>query len=139
MINVLRTIGLLFVFLWFMGGGIAHFVIEDFFVSITPPWVPFPLAVVYISGIIEIALALLILWPATRPKAGWGLIALTLAVTPANIYMYMNPGQFPDASQEAYAIRLVIQVFLLLLIWWSTRLPVKPSQAAIRSAPDETA
>ena len=119
----LRYGGLAIVFLWFMLGGIAHFTATDFFLSITPPWVPFPLWVVYISGVIEIALAVLVLIPSVRPLAGWGLILLTLAVTPANVHMYMNPELFPDASQTVYLIRLIIQGFLLVLIWWSTRMP----------------
>ena len=123
LIKVARYAGLAIVFLWFFGGGIGHFTSVDFFVSIVPPWVPYPLWVVYISGVIEIALALLILWPAARPLAGWGLIALTLAVTPANVHMYMNPELFPDATQEAYLVRLIVQVLLLALIWWSTRRP----------------
>lgn len=121
MINNLRIVGLGVVFCWFMLGGIAHFVIADFFIAIVPPWVPFPEAVVYVSGIVEIFLAAALLHKAYRPMAGWGLIAVTVAVTPANIHMYLHPEQFPDASQEVYLVRLFIQVLLLALIWWSTR------------------
>ena len=126
-----RYAGLAIVFLWFFAGGIAHFTMTDFFVAIVPPWVPWPLAAVYVSGVFEVILALLILWPVSRPMAGWGLILLTLAVTPANVHMWLNPDQFPDASETMLTARLFIQVLLLLLIWWSTRLPVsgaKPAQ-----------
>lgn len=119
--KIVRTLGLGIVFLWFFVGGVAHFVIEDFFISIVPPWVPFPVFVVYLSGVIEILLALTLWFKQYRELAGWGLIALTIAVTPANIHMYMNPEQFPDATEQAYLIRLIVQVGLLLLIWWSTR------------------
>ena len=122
-IKILRYAGLAIVFAWFFVGGIAHFTSTEFFVAIVPPWVPYPLWAVYISGVFEIILALLILWPRVRPLAGWGLIALTLAVTPANVHMYMNPEQFPDASETAYLVRLIVQVILLALIWWSTRVP----------------
>jgi uncharacterized membrane protein len=71
----------------------------------------------------EVLLAILILWPAARPLAGWGLVVLTLAVTPANLNMWLHPEQFPDVTETALSVRLVIQVFLLALIWWSTRLP----------------
>ena len=54
----LKRAGLAFTFIWFMVGGIGHFVLPGFFVSICPPWVPEPLAVVYLSGVVEIALAL---------------------------------------------------------------------------------
>ena len=128
-IRYFRYMGLAIVFLWFFGGGIGHFTSTDFFVAIVPPWVPYPLMAVYVSGVIEIVLALLILWPAVRPLAGWGLIALTIAVTPANVHMYMNPEQFPDASEEAYLIRLIVQALLLVLIWWSTRMPASGQEA----------
>ena len=56
-----------------------------------------------------------------RPWAGWGLILLTLAVTPANVHMWLHPEQFPDMPYWALSLRLVIQVLLLACIWWSTR------------------
>ena len=120
-----RYAGLTLVFVWFFAGGIAHFTSTEFFVAIVPPWVPYALPVVYISGVVEIILALFIAWPVTRSLAGWGLILLTLAVTPANIHMWLNPDQFPEASETALSIRLVVQVLLLLLIWWSTQMPSK--------------
>ena len=103
-----RYAGLAIVFLWFFAGGIAHFTMTDFFVAIVPPWVPWPLAAVYVSGVFEVILALLILWPVSRPMAGWGLILLTLAVTPANVHMWLNPDQFPDASETMLTARLFI-------------------------------
>ena len=126
-IKTLRYVGLAIVFAWFFVGGIAHFTSTDFFVSIVPPWVPFPLWAVYVSGVIEVILAVLVLWSFTRQLVGWGLIALTIAVTPANVHMYMNPGQFSDASETAYLVRLIVQVVLLFIIWWLTRLPTSHS------------
>ncbi len=120
-ILILRYLGLATIFLWFFVGGIAHFTSTDFFVSIVPPWVPFPLWAVYVSGAIELVLAVLVLWSLTRRLAGWGLIALTIAVTPANLHMYMNSEQFPSASETTYFVRLIVQVILLLTIWWSTK------------------
>jgi uncharacterized membrane protein len=117
-----RYAGLSVVFLWFMGGGIGHFTQTDFFVSIVPPWVPFPLWTVYVSGVFEILLALAILWPRVRSVAGWGLIALSLAVTPANVHMWLNPELFSDVPPTMLSLRLVVQVLLLFTIWWSTRI-----------------
>jgi len=121
----LRLAGLAFIFLWFFGGGVGHFYNTEFFLAIVPPWVPYPLAAVYVSGVIEIVLSVLLFVKKIRPMVGWGIIALTLAVTPANVYMWMNPELFPDVSPEVLGIRLVIQVFLIILIWWSTRLEVE--------------
>jgi uncharacterized membrane protein len=109
------------VFVWFMFGGISHFTNPDFFVAIMPPYVPWHLGVVYLSGALEILFAAMLLVPATRQLAGNLLIALTLAVTPANIHMWLNPHLFPEIEPVFLSIRLVVQVILLVLIWWSTR------------------
>ncbi len=116
-----RNAGLAIVFLWFMGGGITHFTNAEFFVSIMPPYIGFHLAIVYISGVFEILGALGILIPRTRTWAGNGLFLLTICVTPANVHMWMNPELFPDASEAALSIRLIVQVALLAIIWFSTR------------------
>jgi uncharacterized membrane protein len=119
----LKNLGLAFVFLWFMGGGIAHFTSTDFFVAIMPPYLGYHREIVYISGVLEILGAIGILIPALRQWAGNGLLLLVLCVTPANIHMWMHPELFPDVSGVFLNIRLVVQVALLMLIWWCTRMP----------------
>jgi uncharacterized membrane protein len=57
---------------------------------------------------------------AGHPPPGVLLILLTLAVTPANVHMWLNPEQFPDVSESALALRQVVQVLLIALIWWGT-------------------
>jgi uncharacterized membrane protein len=126
-----RYAGLAIVFAWFFLGGISHFTKVDFFLAIVPPYVPFPLAAVYVSGVFEILFAIGILIPATREWAGNLLILLTLAVTPANVHMWLHPDLFPDVSPTFLSIRLVVQILLLALIWWSTRTPEStPAQSA---------
>lgn len=121
-----RMIGLGIVFAWFFGGGIGHFTMTDFFVSIVPPYIPWPLAAVYVSGVFELLGAVGVLIPATRRLAGLGLIALTLAVSLANIHMWLHPELFPDIPEWALSLRLVIQVLLIACIWWSTKpMPVR--------------
>jgi uncharacterized membrane protein len=119
-LNWLRWGGLAVVFAWFFVGGITHFTNASFFLTIMPPYVPFHLAIVYLSGGLEILFALGLLLPASRPWSGVLLILLTLAVTPANVHMWLNPEQFPGVSETALALRLVVQVLLIALIWWST-------------------
>ena len=122
-----RNAGLTIVFLWFMIGGITHFTDPDFFVNIMPPWLPWHLPAVYISGVFEIIGALGLLHPATRRRAGNGLFVLTIVVTPVNIHMWLNPQLFPDVSEAFLNIRLVVQVILLAIIWYSTREPKNAS------------
>jgi uncharacterized membrane protein len=111
--------GLGFVFLWFFIGGIMHFVATDAEASIVPPFIPWPVAAVLVSGVFEILGAIGILVPRTRRAAGIGLILLTLAVTPANVYMLQHADQFPVPEWLLWA-RLPFQVALLALIYWST-------------------
>ncbi len=116
-----KYLGLFIVFAWFMGGGIAHFLTPDFFVNIMPPYIPWHLEIVYFTGVIEIIAALAILWPATRQIAGTSLFVFTIAVTPANVHMWLNPELYPEVAPAMLSIRLVIQVILLAIIWFSTR------------------
>ena len=113
--------GLALVVVYFFGGGIAHFLSTEMFVRIVPPYIPFPRAVVYVSGVFELLGAVGICIPRWRQRAGNGLIALTLCVTPANVYMWMNPQLFPTMREALLFWRLPMQVVLLALIWWSTR------------------
>jgi len=119
----LKNLGLAFVFLYFMGGGIAHFISTDFFVAIMPPYIGFHREIVYISGVFELLGAIGILIPALRQWAGNGLLLLVVLVSPANIHMWLHPELFPDVPATFLSVRLVAQVALLALIWWCTRTP----------------
>lgn len=114
-----KRIGLAFVFIWFFVGGLAHFAATDLEATIVPPYIPWPREVVLISGVFEVLGALGLLWRATRRMAGIGLFILTIAVTPANVYMLQHTQQFPIPYLLLW-LRLPFQVGLLWLIWWST-------------------
>ena len=116
-----RKIALTIVFLWFSIGGVMHFVAPDFFLKIVPPQLPLRREAVYITGFFELAGALALLLPKWRRVAGWGLIALTVAVTPANVYMWTHSHLFPRIPESILALRLVVQVALLVAIWWATQ------------------
>jgi uncharacterized membrane protein len=107
--------------IFFVFVGITHFTSPDFFVSIVPPYLPAPLALVYVSGFFEILGGLGVLLPATRTLAGYGLLALLVAVYPANLHMAMNPGEFPDIPPAALYARLPIQFVFAWVVWWATR------------------
>ena len=115
-----QRVALVFVFLWFFLGGLAHFLLTDAEMSIVPPELPSPRALVLVSGFFELLGALGLLRERTRRAAGWGLVLLTIAVTPANIYMLRMHEQFPVPEWLLW-LRLPFQLVLLWLIVWGSR------------------
>ena len=115
-----QRVALWIVFCWFFLGGIAHFAFTDLEARIVPPQIPDPRDVVLLTGLLELAGAFGLLLPWTRRAAGWGLFLLTLAVTPANIYMLRIHDQF-DIPVWLLWLRLAGQVVLLWLIVWGSR------------------
>lgn len=108
---------LVIVFAWFLLGGLAHFAFTEAEMRIVPPWVPWPRAAVLVTGVLELAGAAGLLVRRTRPLAAWGLFALTIAVTPANVYMLQQADLFPQVPRLALVLRLPLQLVLLALIW----------------------
>ncbi len=104
-------------FLWFLIGGIAHFAATDLEMSIVPPYVPWPHAAVIVSGLFELLGAAGLTLAATRRAACIGLFALTIAVTPANIFMLQRSDLF-HVPYWALVARLPLQAALLALIAW---------------------
>jgi uncharacterized membrane protein len=114
-----RLLGLAFVFLWFLIGGIAHFAATDVEMRIVPPYIPWPRMTVLASGVFELLGAIGLLAQRTRRAAGIGLFLLTIAVTPANVHMLQHAELF-RVPYWALVLRLPAQVGLLALIAWST-------------------
>ena len=114
-----KRIGRAFVFLWFFIGGMAHFVATETEIRLVPPYIPWPLAAVWVSGVVELLGAVGLLFLRTRRVAGIGLFVLTICVTPVHIYMLQRPELFA-VPYWALVLRLPLQVALLALIAWST-------------------
>lgn len=115
-----RFFGLAFVFVWFFVGGIAHFAATETEMRMVPPFIPWPRAAVLLSGALELAGALALLWSPARRAAGVGLILLTIAVTPAHFHMLQRPDLLPAIPLWALWLRIPVQAALLWLIFWST-------------------
>jgi len=113
-----------FVLLWFTLGGLAHFLATQTEARIVPPIFPYPTALVLISGVGELAGAAGLLVRRLRPLAGLFLMALTIAVTPANVWMWDHADLFPSIPPILLLLRLPFQLVLLWLIWWGSR-PVR--------------
>lgn len=105
----------------FVAAGANHFINDAFYVKIMPPSLPAPLFLVRLSGFFEIALGILLLIPKFTRLAAFGLIALLIAVFPANIYMAANSNLFTEYSPAALYIRLPMQLVLIVLVFWFTK------------------
>ena len=95
--------------------GVTHFALPEPYVKIVPPQLPYPLELVYISGFFEILGGVGLLVPPVSQAAAWGLIALFIAVYPANINMAVNHiklEHIPD-SPWFQAVRLPFQAVLI--------------------------
>jgi uncharacterized membrane protein len=104
--------------------GCLHFANPEPFVRIMPPVLPAPLLLVYVSGACELAGGLGLLFARTRVWAAWGLVALYVAVFPANVHMALAEIQ-PDPATTvpvwAMWVRLPFQALFIAAAWWQTR------------------
>ena len=106
--------------------GTLHFVIPRSFEAIVPPSLPRKREAVAVSGVAEIAGGLAVLHPRTRGIARWWLLALLLAVFPANVHMAVNPEQIKGLDLNkvprwALWARLPLQPLAMLWVWRATR------------------
>ena len=108
--------------LCFLAAGLNHFFTPRFYLPIMPPFLPWPLALIYVSGVAEILGGIGVLVPPARKLAGWGLIALLIAVFPANLYAaFHGAGSIPPWILWA---RLPFQLVFIAWVYWTCLGPV---------------
>jgi uncharacterized membrane protein len=111
----------------FVFAGAMHFVIPGRYMGIMPAWIPYPLEIVYASGVAEMAGGVGLLIPRLRNAAAIGLIALLIAVFPANIQMLANA--IHEGASTAYIALLWLRLPLQpLLIVWLYRSAIRPAR-----------
>ncbi|MEL7833312.1 MauE/DoxX family redox-associated membrane protein [Fodinibius sp. Rm-B-1B1-1] len=106
----------------FLVTGILHFIKPQMFVKIMPDYIPYHLAMVYISGAAEILGGLGILFEKTQFWAGWGLVVLLIAVFPANINMTIQSIQksgYTSLFSLVTLVRLPLQFVLIYWVYWA--------------------
>jgi uncharacterized membrane protein len=126
-VSIVKRVSLVLMAAFYVVAGSAHFVNPEFYVEIMPPWVPWHRPVVFWSGVAEIALGVLLLPRATRHAAAWGVIALLIAVFPANLHQAINqvhpahaPAWMGTPTPAALWLRLPFQALFALWAWWHT-------------------
>ena len=117
----IKTLSIIIMTLFYIMAGTNHFINPDWYVRIVPPILPFKTVIVYISGILEIILGTLLIFPKTRFIAGWGLILLLVAVYPANIYIALTNGEVMDTTPLIAWGRLPFQFVFIGLAYWHSK------------------
>jgi len=108
---------------FFILAGMNHFRMPSTYLGMMPPWLPWPAGLNAVAGACEILGGIGLLVPRVRRSAGWGLIALLVAVFPANVHVALE-GQMQgfDFSPAVLWLRLPFQaVFIAWVAWVSIR------------------
>lgn len=116
----LKTISKTLLAIFMIGAGIMHFLNPAFFLNIMPPYLPFHKELVLLSGVCESLLGILLLVPAYSRWAAWGIVALLIAVFPANLHVFQHQELIP-APPLVHLIRLPLQGIFILWAYWYTR------------------
>ena len=115
----IKTLSCLVMGIFFIVAGVNHFVSPGFYQTIMPPFLPWPMALIYISGAAEILGGAGVLVPWARRVAGWGLIALLISVFPANIYALMHGISSNTLVKVLLIVRLPFQAVLIAWVYRS--------------------
>jgi uncharacterized membrane protein len=123
--------GVIVMGIFYIAAGIYHFVSPQSYLPAMPPYIPWPLAMLYISGAAEIlgGVGVLIpdgfvfprIFPRIRAAAAWGIVALLIAVSPVHINMCLHPDQFASIPLWFIWARIPLQLLLIAWAWSYTR------------------
>lgn len=109
------VVGLSLAFLVFASG---HFLVDDKLVLLLPEWLPGRMWIVWVTGVMEGLVALALLYPGTRARAGWAAIVLLVAFFPGNVYGAIQQVDF-GGHADGPVYLLLRGPLQLLLIWWA--------------------
>lgn len=110
---------------FFIFAGVNHFRDPEFYLRIMPPYLPWHSTLHLTAGAFEVIFGVMLLIPRFQNLAAWGLIALLLAVYPANIHMAINHQLYPELPMAFHWIRLPLQFVFIAWAWWFTKTDVE--------------
>ena len=119
--NYIKPFSIIVMSWFYISAGLLHFTNTNWFLQIVPPYLPIKLELVYLSGLFEVILGIMLIVPALRYYAGWGLILLLIAVYPANIYLAQTNGAAMNTSALVAWGRLPFQFLFIGIAYWHTK------------------
>jgi uncharacterized membrane protein len=119
----IKKISLVILIIGYIGAGINHFRIPEFYISIIPSYLPYPVILNILAGLFEIAFGLMLIFSKTRRIAAWGIILMLIACLPVHSAMLGGHTQLGAMHvQPVWAwLRLFLQPVLILWVWWQVR------------------
>ena len=117
----IKYLSLIVMGIFYISIGISHFTSPIWYVQIVPPYLPYKLELVYMSGLFEILFGGMLFFKKTRFLAGWGLILLLIAVYPANIYLAQTNGAAMNTTPLIAWGRLPVQFIFVGLAYWHSK------------------
>ena len=114
---------------------LVHFLFADVLVELMPSYLPLHRELVILTGIIELMGSIGLLFPQSRLLSAYGLIALLIAVLPANINMAVNFKSFGDIPETFLFLRVPFQIAVMAFIWWA----VTPDRVKGEASPKKSA
>ena len=120
LLDITRTILRVVLAAFMIGAGVMHFVSPRGFVKMMPRWLPLHRAAVAVSGVVEVACGVGLLVPMTREWASFVLIALYVAILPANVNMAIHKIPLGKKVMPTWMLwaRLPLQFVLMAWAWW---------------------
>ena len=116
-----KTVSKYLMAIFYIIAGLNHFLKPASYLKIMPPYLPYPLFLVYLSGLAEMGLGLLLFVDRYSRIGAWGIIALLIAVFPANVQMATHPMSYPEIAPVYLWIRLPLQGVLIAWAYWHAR------------------
>ena len=118
--KLIKRISLILMIAFYIVAGINHFRNPTAYYRIIPDYLPNPHLINIVSGIAEVALAILLLFTVTRKIAAYGIILILLAFIPAHVEMIKNGWCFnPGYCLPAWATWIRLFPLQFLLMWWA--------------------
>jgi uncharacterized membrane protein len=136
---LLRRLGSGLMALLLLSAGAMHFLYAPSFVQIVPPFVPWPVGMVYVSGVVELLLGVGLMLPRLSRSAALGVVLLLVAVFPANVYHWLadvHVNGWP-APGWYHLVRIPAQGLLIAWAFWLSRPPPRLDVRTLSSAGGE--
>ena len=122
MLDTLKISSVYLMSVFYVSVGIDHFRRPEWYLEIVPPFLPYKLELVLISGLAEVILGFMLLYPKMRFFAGNGLILLLVLVYPANIYLAYTNGAALNTSPLIAWCRLPFQFVFIGIAYLHSKL-----------------